>query len=85
MVCYYIFILQEVFAIFNDRMEATSSDRKVFLLKIINVDSLGDKFVLWTQEVPSLEYIYKFLKAVSDIAQYSSECNIIALVFFIIF
>jgi hypothetical protein len=33
------------------------------------------------KQVPPLEYIYKFVKAVSDCAQFSAECNIIALVF----
>jgi hypothetical protein len=32
------------------------------------------------QQVPPLEYIYKFVKAVSDCAQFSAECNIISLV-----
>jgi hypothetical protein len=36
---------------------------------------------MYLQQVPPLEYIYKFVKAVADCAQFSAECNIISLVF----
>lgn len=43
----------------------------------LSIFSLAVSFL---QQVPPLEYIYKFVKAVSDCAQFSAECNIISLV-----
>lgn len=48
----------------------------VFNDNYVTQNSQGGKIV-----APSLEYIYKFLKAMFECAQFTAECNILALIF----